>query len=297
MIRISILSGLRGIVIRRDTTALFLPRPKKTEGRTDKYRMQTFYEWLRNSDIIARLWLIETYFTFDSAQYNQLFDDELVRVSASSPEHRAAVQRMRGMNWVGYIAASLRNSGYRDQREVAERTHDICVKLLTGGLFRKYDEHRHGPLDKRFKRAVANAIKNMIEKQRNARRLLPTVPIDQEFRPGGTTDLPDRAPGRQDDEQLIDDFRQLVRSRLGELGSAVLDARLAGQETKGLVGRADLGAPGRFVIKRTVQEVKALAGEYAQRLGDPGFLRDIQRAMDREGATLQKRRVATAARQ
>ena len=259
--------------------------------------MQTFYEWLRNSDIIARLWLIETYFTFDSAQYNQLFDDELVRVSASSPEHRAAVQRMRGMNWVGYIAASLRNSGYRDQREVAERTHDICVKLLTGGLFRKYDEHRHGPLDKRFKRAVANAIKNMIEKQRNARRLLPTVPIDQEFRPGGTTDLPDRAPGRQDDEQLIDDFRQLVRSRLGELGSAVLDARLAGQETKGLVGRADLGAPGRFVIKRTVQEVKALAGEYAQRLGDPGFLRDIQRAMDREGATLQKRRVATAARQ
>ena len=296
MIRISILSGLRGVDICRNTTAHFLPRPEKTEGRTDKYRMQTFYEWLRNSDIIARLWLIETYFTFDPAQYNQLFDDELGRVLASSPEHRAAVERMRGMNWTGYIAKSLRNSGYRDQREVAERTHDIVVKLLTGGLFRDYDERQHGALDLRFKRSVANAIKNMVEKQRNARRLLPSVPIDQEFRPGGTTDLPDR-PGREDDERMIDDFRQLVRSRLGELGSAVLDARLAGQETKSLVGRKDLGSPGRFVVKRVVGQIKTLANEYAQRLGDPALLRDVERAMDREGATIQKRRVATATRQ
>ena len=258
--------------------------------------MQTFYEWLSNSDIIARLWLIETYFSFDPAQYNQLFDDELGRVSASSPEHRAAVERLRGLNWTGYIAASLRNSGYRDQREVQERTHDIVVKLLTGGLFRNYDERQHGPLDKRFKRSAANAIKNMVEKDRNRRRFLPSVGIDQEFKPGGTTDVQDQASaGHQDDEGVIDNFRQLVRSRLGELGLAVLDARLQGQETKGLVGRADLGAPGKFVIKRIVQEFKTLANEYARQLGDPGFLRDIQRAMDREGATIQKRRVATAA--
>ena len=42
---------------------------------------------------------------------------------------------MRGFNWVGYIAKSVRNSGCRDQREVQERTHDIVVKLITGGLF------------------------------------------------------------------------------------------------------------------------------------------------------------------
>ena len=260
--------------------------------------MRTFREFLSDIDLLSCLRLIETYFSFDPAQYNQLFDDELGRVSASSPEHRAAQERMRGFNWTGYIAQSVRNSGCRDQREVQERTHDLVVKLLTGGLFRDYDEGQHGPLDLRFKRAVANAIKNMVEKDRNRRRFLPSVGIDQEFRPGGTTDLPDRAPaGRQDDERLIDDFRQFVRGRLGELGLAVLDARLQGQETKGLVGRADLGAPGRFVIKRVVQEIKALANEYAQRLGDPGFLRDIGRAMDREGATIQKRRVATAARQ
>ena len=94
---------------------------------------------------------------------------------------------MRGFNWVGYIAKCLRNCGYRDQREVQERTHDIVVKLITGGLFRDYDEQQHGPLDLRFKRSVANAIKNMVEKERNRRRLLPTVPIGQEFEPGGIT--------------------------------------------------------------------------------------------------------------
>ena len=66
---------------------------------------------------------------------------------------------------------SLRNAGYRDQREVAGATHDIVVKMLTGGLFRDYDERQHGPFDLRFKRAAANAIRNMVEKDRNRRRL------------------------------------------------------------------------------------------------------------------------------
>ncbi len=55
------------------------------------------------------------------------------------------------------------------------------------------------------------------------------------------------------------------------------------------MGRADLGNPGRFVIKRAVQEVKALAREYAETIDDPAFLRDIERAMGREAATVTKR--------
>jgi uncharacterized protein YfaQ (DUF2300 family) len=78
------------------------------------------------------------------------------------------------------------------------------------------------------------------------------------------------------------------------LGIAVLDARLSGEETQGLVGREDLGSPGRYTIKRVVQEIKALAREYAQRSGDPAFLRDIERAFQREEATVQKRLMATA---
>ena len=242
--------------------------------------MKTFHEWL-----------IETYFSFDAGQYNQLFDDELWKLSAWSPEHREALERMRNFNWVGYIAKSIRNSGYRDEREVAERTHDVAVKLLTGGLFRDYDERQHGPLDLRFKRSVANAIKNMAEKERNRRRFIPTIAIGLDR----GDELPERmAWDDGGEEKVIEDFRQLVWNRLGELGIAVLDARLAGEETKSLVGREDLGSPGRFVIKRVVGEIKALAREFAQRLDDPGFLREIDRAMGREEATIQKRLMATA---
>ncbi len=254
--------------------------------------MKTFYEYLSDLALLSRLWLIETHFSFDPAQYNRLFDDELGKLSASSLKHREALKRMRGFNWIGYIAKSLRNAGYGNQREVQERTHDIVVKMLIGGLFRDYDEGQHGPFDLRFKRSVANAIKNMVEKQMNARRLLPTVPISQNVA------RPDELPlASDDDEGLIDDFRQLVRNRLGELGIAVVDARLQGQETRSLVGREDLGRPGRFVVKRVVQEIKALANEYAQRLGDPAFLRDIERAFQREQKTIQKRRTTTKARQ
>jgi hypothetical protein len=257
--------------------------------------MKTFYEYLA---FLSRL--TETYFSFDPPQYNKLFDDELQRLSVSSPEHRAALERLRGFNWVGYIAASLRNAGYRDQRETQERTHDIAVKLLTGKLFAGFDQRTSGPLDLRFKRSVANAVKNMVDKDRNRRRFIPSVSIGQEFTPGGVgvDGLSDRdVAGGQDDERLIDDFRQLVSNRLGQLGIAVLDARLAGLETKSLVGRQDLGSPGRFVIKRVVQEVKALAREFAQRLGDPGFLRDIDRAFQREEETVQRRLATAMARQ
>ena len=256
--------------------------------------MRTFYEFLSDLDLLSRLWLIETYFSFDPLQYNQLFDDELSKISASSPEHREAIERMRGFNWVGYIAKSLRNAGYRDQREVQERAHDLIAKLLTGGLFTNYDEARHGSLDLRFKRSVANAIKNMVEKDRNRRRFLPSVSIGQEFQPGGVT--PDDLPGREtrdDNEAVIDGFRRLVQSRLGQTGLVVLDGRLEGIEMKVIAAKPEFS---RHKLKGIVQEIKALAREYGERLGDPAFLKEIDRAMDRESATVSKRRAATIAR-
>ncbi|MGA2256519.1 MAG: hypothetical protein ABSG53_17875, partial [Thermoguttaceae bacterium] len=193
-------------------------------------------------------------------------------------------------NWAGYAAKSVRNAGYQGQREVQERTHDILVKLLTGGLFTDYDESRHGPIDKRFKRAVANATKNMVALDRNRRRHLPTVPVIGNEPGRMANDLP------ADEDRLIDDFRRFVSQRLGQLGLALIDAKLQGQETNSLVGREDIGSPGRFVIKRVVQEVKALAREFARQRGDTAFIRDLERAMGREGATVEKRRATTAAR-
>jgi hypothetical protein len=77
---------------------------------------------------------------------------------------------------------------------------------------------------------------------------------------------------------------------------AVFDVRMAGGETKSLVGLPSLGGPGRWVIKRAVQEVKALAREYAISLGDSELLRRIEKAMASEEETVAKRRTASAAR-
>jgi hypothetical protein len=259
--------------------------------------METFCDWLSCSSVLHGLRLIETYFSFDARQYNHLFDDELHKLSASSTQHSEALKRLAVFNWVAYIAKSVRNAGYRDQREVQERTHDIVVKMLTGGLFRDYDDRQHGPLDIRFKRSVANAIKNMVEKERNRRHYIPAVPIGQEFTPGGVTDLPDRARHDDDDAGVIDGFRGLVRKRLGELAVGVLDGFLQGTERKALVGNPELGRPGKAVIKRLVQKIKALAREYAAASGNSELLRSIGRATAREAATIRQRRTTAAARQ
>jgi hypothetical protein len=99
------------------------------------------------------------------------------------------------------------------------------------------------------------------------------------------------------DEKVIRDFRELVRKRLGGLGVAVLQVRLDGGEVKSLVGCKSLGSPGKWVVKKTVQEIKQLAREYARSLGDLELLRRIERAMASEEETIEKRRASLKARQ
>jgi hypothetical protein len=248
--------------------------------------MLTFWQWL------------ETYFTFDPAQYNQLFDNELEKVIArtTDPAHRQILEKMRGFNWISYIAACVRNAGYNDRREVQEKTHDIVVKLLTGSLFTGFDQRTSGPMDLRFKRSVANAIKNLVEKEKNRRHYLPTVPIGQTFGSVTADELPARSWTGDDDEKVIDDFRQLLRDRLGNFAVAILDQRLAGAETKSLAGSPEVGGNGRDTIKRLVRRIKELAQEFAASLGDSDLLRRIEKAMASEETTVAKRRAAMATR-
>lgn len=247
--------------------------------------MKTFLEWLSDLKFLARLQLLETYFTFDPAQYNALFEDELEKLlqRVTDPAHRQVLERSRGFNWVGYVAQSVRRSGpgHLDQREVQERTHDIVVNLLMGKLFSGFDERTSGPMDLRFKTSVANGIRNIIEKQRNRRRNLPTAA--PEYEPAA------RSSPIHDDETVIEQFRRLLQNRLGDLAVAIFDLRLNAGETKSLIGSPSVGSPSGFAIKKTVQQIKALAQEFAQQRGDAGFLRDIERAMDKEAATVQKR--------
>ena len=252
--------------------------------------MQTFIDWLSH---LRQPTLSETFYGLDPVQYNRLFDEELDALTrrVADPAHRQALERLRGFNWLGYIAASVRNAGVRDQREIQERVHDIAAKLLMGTLFKGFDERMSGPMDLRFKASVGNAVRNMAEKERNRRRYVPSVSIQQDFQPGGVTAdaLPARWSPVHGDERVIERFRDLVRDRLGNLALAILDLRLDGGETKSLVGTPLAGGAGKFVIKRLVQQIKQLAHQFAASLGDAIFLRRIERAMADEEATVQKR--------
>ena len=269
--------------------------------------MFNFHEWLSNADLIARLRLLETYYTFRAEEYNQVFRDELEKViqRTTDPVQRKSLERLHDFDWLSYIAGAVRRI-YRDFRQGQEAISDVASKLLMGKLFRGFTppssaesaEDAGEYLLARFKTSIANSIRNMVEKEANRRRYLPTTAIHQDFEPGAVTadDLPARPSLGHDDEKVIDDFRELVRTRLGPLAATILGLRLAGGETKSLVGAPSVGSPGRFVIKRVVQQIKALAREFAERRGDAAFLRDIERAMDREDATIQKRLKTTAAR-
>ena len=91
------------------------------------------------------------------------------------------------------------------------------------------------------------------------------------------------------DEQAIEQFRELVRDRLGGLALAVLDLRLSGEgDTKSLVGADEYGRPTSYRIKKTVQEIKVLAREFAAGRS-PGFLGMVERAMAGERETVRKR--------
>ena len=256
--------------------------------------METFWDWLRLRNLLEAAW-----YSFNPAQYNTLFDSELEKVIARvrDPTHRQALERMQRFDWTGYVSSWVRHAGFRDYREVQEKTHEVVTTLLMGKLFRGFDERVSGPMDKRFKCAVGNAVRNLVAKEKTRRRYLPSVPISQEFSPGSVTadDLP--APSAQeDDSKVIENFRELVSRRLGGLGLAVLDLRLEGGETKSLVGCPSLGSPGKWTIKKVVCQVKQLAQEYAASLGDPELLQKVERAMRAEGETIGKRRAAMAAR-
>ncbi|MGO9114994.1 MAG: hypothetical protein ACLP9L_37765 [Thermoguttaceae bacterium] len=149
--------------------------------------------------------------------------------------------------WTNYIAACLRNAGFREQGDLEERIHDVVVKLLVS--------------------------------------------------PGGMSseDLP--APSEPNhDPKLINRFRAMLQSRLGDLAVAIFDARLEGHETKSLVGLPELGRPGRWVVKRVVQQIKTAARDYAQALGDTDFLWQVERLLDAEAATVARRTATTQQR-
>lgn len=253
--------------------------------------MLTFLDWTVRHDLAAQLRLLESAEYFNPQDYNGVFEGELAKVLARIPDSEAREQAaaMKGYDWATYIESSLRRAGFKDDDQ-QEAFHQIVVRLLVspGKLLRTWKPGHHGPLERRFRRSVWNSIRNLAEKTRNRRRWMQSAdPVA----------MAERLPGRRPYSSLIDEFRNLVGERLGNLAVAILDARLAGEDMKNLVGRNEIGTPSAFYVKRETGEIKRLAQHFAAHLGDPAFAKMVARAMEGEAATIEKRKQSMAARQ
>jgi hypothetical protein len=100
--------------------------------------MKTFWEWLSDAALIARLGLIEANYGLDPKSYVAMFNDELYKAiaRASDAKQRRALEKMRDFDWFGYIRSLLGN----DEEEMQERGRDIAMRLLLGTLFTGFDE-------------------------------------------------------------------------------------------------------------------------------------------------------------
>jgi hypothetical protein len=252
--------------------------------------MISFCEWVVHSDLLNLLRLLEAAEYFQPQDYNSVFDNELGKLLTRihDPAVRKQIEPLKGFDWGNYLARSLVRAGFRGD-DVQEHFHNIVMKLLLspGKLFRGWNPERHGPLERRFRAAVWNGIRNLVEKQQNYQRWMTDA---------DPTILAQIHPARQHHSTgVLVEFRRLVAEKLGKLAAAVLDWRLDGKQTKEMVGQAQFGSPSIFIIKRAVQEIKALAREFASESGDPDFLKRVERALSTEAATVAKRQAATRA--
>jgi DNA-directed RNA polymerase specialized sigma24 family protein len=247
---------------------------------------QPFSTWLLRH---ALLDLTEVSRDFPKHAYNGLFRQQLAQVDTPEAQQQAA--QLSDFDWVGYIARSLRNAGFQGA-DVDPQVHETVIRLLLrpGQLFAGWDGK--SPIDARFKTSVRNAIYNLLEKRQTRRRRIPSTSIGSERGGVGADDITARSEPA--DEEVVDDFRRLVRNRLGALAEEIFNQRLSAQEIKSLVGAPEFGEPSAYAVKTVVKAIKQLAVEFARTRGDDVFLRMIQRAMAGEQQTL-ARRFGTAA--
>ena len=194
---------------------------------------------------------------------------------------------LQGFDWAAYILNSLKRAGIKDDDAQQDDFHRTVVRLLVnpGKLFAGWEPGRHGPLDRRFKAATWNAIRNIVEKRRNRRKWM--VNADPAA-------IAERTPERaSQSHEIIDVFRRLVKKRLGNLAAEILDQRLAGGQTNKLVG---IGTTSAFYVKQNVQAIKELADRFAAKIGDNNFADMVSRAMAAEAAMIEKRKKSLAAR-
>ena len=214
--------------------------------------------------------LVEITELFPKSQIQDLFITEIDKLLKDLPpgESREDLQRFRQMNIVGYIDGTLRRAGFRDH-DRDELVQDIVTKLLMGAFFRGWTG---GPIVARFKTSVRNHIATLAVRRNRYR--------------GRSGELPAEVPARkQDIDDLVHEFRAWLRLRYGVTAQQVFDHRLAGGDSKELIGIP--GIETSYKLKKIVQQIKEAAREYGSK--DPEFLSMVERAFAQESETMARR--------
>ena len=212
--------------------------------------------------------LVEVSELFPRHQINQLFIKEIDKLIRQRPNDPEDLRELRAMDLVGYIDAAVRRSGFQDH-DRDELVQEIVTKLLMGGFLRGWTG---GPIVARFKASVRNHIATLAVRRSRYRRRSAELPAD----------VPAR---KQDIDDLVHEFRAWLRLRYGVTAQQVFDHRLAGGDSKELIGIP--GIETSYKLKKIVQQIKEGAREYGSR--DPEFLSMVERAFAEESETMARR--------
>jgi len=243
---------------------------------------RTFHDWLesRNYELAYLLRLWEVSGEFPRGELNALFKTQIEKLISQTddPEAVRNLRQSLDMDIIGYIDRAARNSGVKEH-DLDHVVHDIVVRLLVspGTLFSGW---KGQSFLGRLKLSIRNALLNHRAARMTRRKRIPAVSMHG----GGEAAMDVPAPQSQS-ETLIQAFREFLLEKHGQAALAVFDERLAGGETKSLVGQPGLETS--YKIKKVVQAIKKTAEEFGA--GAPEFLALVRRAMEEEAETVGKR--------
>ena len=221
-------------------------------------------------------------------------DLEKVIAKTRDPAHRQALERMRGFNWLGYIAASVQELRLpRPEGDPGEERMMSPSSCSSGG----YSETTTSGGTVRWTCGSRTRVGNCHQEHGREGAKPAAATPDRAHRPGSRAERHDRR-GRQrrKGHQGLPATRPQAAGR--DSGSPSSMCGLAGGETKSLVGSPCSRLSWKMGHQvRRCRRSSSWHGTLPSRSAILDFVRDIERAMGREEETIAKRRTATAARQ
>jgi hypothetical protein len=211
---------------------------------------------------------------FDREAFNDVFRRQLDALlpKVTDQRRRASLERVRDVDFVGYILTALRNAGLGDDRDREEAAHDAVVQLLVqpGQLFSGYDPDRSGPMEARFALSVRNAVLNVLRSRRRRE------PLSRAVGGTGVEAVPDRR--RDADDEILAAFMRYLKAEVGDDAVKLLTVKMDDElSQRDLVRHPEFRGMGEWRIRRLMMQIKDAAVKFARRQGDEQILAAINR--------------------